>query len=166
MPCRTGKYHETGNQRKSSDESVATVSEDGVVSAVAAGTATISAIAADNEEVTAQCLVTVGHRYGEPVVIKYANCSETGKAVEVCGGCGESREIILPIDSDAHVWGEDYVIDREASEDEEGQKSIHCTLCDAINPESIITIPKVTPGADGDTCSNDRTDGDTDSETE
>ena len=130
---------------KSSDESVATVSEDGVVNAVAAGTATISAIAADNEEVTAQCLVTVGHRYGEPVVIKYANCSETGKAVEVCGGCGESREIILPIDSDAHVWGEDYVIDREASEDEEGQKSIHCTLCDAINPESIITIPKVTP---------------------
>ena len=130
---------------KSSDESVATVSEDGVVSAVAAGTATISAIAADNEEVTAQCLVTVGHRYGEPVVIKYANCSETGRAVEVCGGCGESREVILPIDPDAHVWGEDYVIDREASEDEEGQKSIHCTLCDAINPESIIMIPKVTP---------------------
>lgn len=130
---------------KSSDESVAIVSEDGVISAVAAGTATISAIAADNEEVTAQCLVTVGHSYGEPVVIKYANCSETGKAVEVCGGCGESREIILPIDSDAHVWGEDYVIDREASEDEEGQKSIHCTLCDAINPESIIMIPKVTP---------------------
>ncbi len=130
---------------KSSDESVAIVSEDGVISAVAAGTATISAIAADNEEVTAQCLVTVGHSYGEPIVIKYANCSETGKAVEVCGGCGESREIILPIDSDAHVWGEDYVIDREASEDEEGQKSIHCTLCDAINPESIIMIPKVTP---------------------
>lgn len=130
---------------KSSDESVAIVSEDGVISAVAAGTATISAIAADNEEVTAQCLVTVGHSYGEPIVIKYANCSETGKAVEVCGGCGESREIILPIDSDAHVWGEEYVIDREASEDEEGQKSIHCTLCDAINPESIIMIPKVTP---------------------
>lgn len=130
---------------KSSDESVAIVSEDGVISAVAAGTATISAIAADNEEVTAQCLVTVGHSYGEPIVIKYANCSETGKAVEVCGGCGESREIILPIDPDAHVWGEDYVIDREASEDEEGQKSIHCTLCDAINPDSIITIPKVTP---------------------
>ena len=130
---------------KSSDESVAIVSEDGVISAVAAGTATISAIAADNEEVTAQCLVTVGHRYGEPVVIKYANCSETGRAVEVCGGCGESREVILPIDPDAHVWGEDYVIDREASEDEEGQKSIHCTLCDAINPESIIMIPKVTP---------------------
>ena len=130
---------------KSSDESVAIVSEDGVISAVAVGTATISAIAADNEEVTAQCLVTVGHSYGEPIVIKYANCSETGKAVEVCGGCGESREIILPIDSDAHVWGEDYVIDREASEDEEGQKSIHCTLCDAINPESIIMIPKVTP---------------------
>ena len=130
---------------KSSDESVATVSEDGVVSVVAAGTATISAIAADNEEVTAQCLVTVGHRYGEPVVIKYANCSETGKAVEVCGGCGESREVILPIDPDAHVWGEEYVIDREASEDKEGQKSIHCTLCNAINPESIIMIPKVTP---------------------
>ena len=130
---------------KSSDESVAIVSEDGVISAVAAGTATISAIAADNEEVTAQCLVTVGHSYGEPIVIKYANCSETGRAVEVCGGCGESREIILPIDSDAHVWGEDYVIDREASEDEEGQKSIHCNLCDAINPESIIMIPKVTP---------------------
>ena len=130
---------------KSSDESVATVSEDGVVSAVAAGTATISAIAADNEEVTAQCLVTVGHSYGEPVMIKHANCSETGKAVEVCGGCDESREIILPVDPDAHVWGEDYVVDREASEEEEGQKSIHCTLCDAINPESIITIPKVTP---------------------
>ena len=151
---------------KSSDESVAIVSEDGVISAVAAGTATISAIAADNEEVTAQCLVTVGHSYGEPIVIKYANCSETGKAVEVCGGCGESREIILPIDSDAHVWGEDYVIDREASEDEEGQKSIHCTLCDAINPESIIMIPKRNAGTDRDTCSNDRTDGDTDSETE
>ena len=132
---------------KSSDESVATVSEDGVVSTVAAGTATISAIAADNEEVTAQCLVTVGHSYGEPVVIKHANCSETGKAVEVCGGCDESREIILPVDPDAHVWGEDYVVDREASEDEEGQKSIHCTLCDAINPESIIMIPRVTPTA-------------------
>ena len=41
----------------------------------------------------------------------------------------------------SHTWNEDYTIDWEPTCTEEGSKSIHCSVCDAINEESITAIP-------------------------
>lgn len=45
-------------------------------------------------------------------------------------------------DKHEHTWGDTYILDREATCEREGQKSIHCTACDGINGETIISIPK------------------------
>ena len=83
---------------KSSDTSIATVSADGTVTAISAGTATITATAKDGSGVSASCTLTVthgkmvqtpnkiqatGHSYGEPVW----NWSEDGKTCTVTFTC-------------------------------------------------------------------------------
>ena len=40
-----------------------------------------------------------------------------------------------------HTWESDYTTDKEATCTEEGQKSIHCSVCDEIKPDSIEKIP-------------------------
>ena len=133
-----------GIRWRSLDESVAKVSQRGVVTAVKAGVVTISAIAVDDENVTAECRVRVEHDYVEPVIVKRPNCSEQGLAVTTCKVCDDTIEATLDKEPNQHIWGESYIIDKEPTETEEGQKSLHCSLCDTINPESITVIPKVT----------------------
>lgn len=62
----------------SSDEDVATVDENGVVTAVAAGTATIMATSNENDEITASCVVTVVAEIDETTVTGNLNNSTTG----------------------------------------------------------------------------------------
>ena len=42
-----------------------------------------------------------------------------------------------------HVWKTEYTIDKEATVDSEGMKSIHCDLCDAVQEGSEVVIPKL-----------------------
>lgn len=98
------------------------------------------------------------HCKADTVEAKAATCTEAGwKEVGVCEVCGEhysypTDENVIP--ATGHTWSEDYVVDKEATCTEAGEKSKHCTVCDA--KEDVQVIPatghkfsawKVTTGA-------------------
>lgn len=86
---------------------------------------------------------TVVHCKADTVEAKVATCTEDGwKEVGVCEVCGEhysypTDENKLP--ATGHTWSEDYVVDKEATCSETGEKSKHCTVCDA--KEDVQEIP-------------------------
>lgn len=86
---------------------------------------------------------TVVHCKADAVEAKEATCTEAGwKEVGVCEVCGEHYS--YPTDENAipatgHTWSEDYVVDKEATCIEAGEKSKHCTVCDA--KEDVQEIP-------------------------
>ena len=150
----------------SSDEKVATVDENGKVTAVGAGEATVTATAGD---VSATCTITVAHDMKaatctEPATCKRGcgytegealghdykyettkepTCTEKGEYRKYCAnGCGE--EEISEIEALGHEWGEWKVV-KEASYTEEGSKKRVCE-----NDESHVeteTIAKLVPTA-------------------
>lgn len=83
------------------------------------------------------------HCKGDAVEAKDATCTDAGwKEVGVCEVCGEHYS--YPTDENAipatgHTWSEDYVVDKEATCTEAGEKSKHCTVCDA--KEDVQEIP-------------------------
>lgn len=83
------------------------------------------------------------HCKADTVEAKAATCTEAGwKEVGVCEVCGEHYS--YPTDENAipatgHTWSEDYVVDKEATCTEAGEKSKHCTICDA--KEDVQEIP-------------------------
>lgn len=86
---------------------------------------------------------TVVHCKADAVEAKAATCTEDGwKEVGVCEVCGEHYS--YPTDENkllatGHTWSEDYVVDKEATCTEAGEKSKHCTVCDA--KEDVQEIP-------------------------
>lgn len=74
---------------------------------------------------------TVVHCKADAVEAKDATCTEDGwKEVGVCEVCGvhysyPTDENKLP--ATGHAWSEDYVVDKEATCTEAGEKSKHCT---------------------------------------
>ena len=155
---------------------VATVDENGKVTAVANGTAAITVTTEDGNK-TDSCVVTVeipepGHVHDDPlkkVEEKPATCTQEGnKAYYVCESCGtwfedaagekpitDHDSVILPktehtpsdwkADADNH-WKEctectetitgslsahsfEWIIDREATETEDGSKHEECSIC-------------------------------------
>ena len=86
---------------------------------------------------------TVVHCKADAVEAKDATCTEDGwKEVGICEVCGEhysypTDENVIP--ATGHTWSEDYVVDKEATCTEAGEKSKHCTICDA--KEDVQEIP-------------------------
>lgn len=86
---------------------------------------------------------TIVHCKGDTVEAKDATCTESGwKEVGVCEVCGEhysypTEENAIP--ATGHTWSEDYVVDKAATCTEAGEKSKHCTVCDA--KEDVQEIP-------------------------
>ena len=75
---------------ESSDTDIATVDDDGTVTAVSAGKATIIATAADGSGVSASCEVTVTHGNMVQTPKKDATCTAYGtKGYWTCGICGK-----------------------------------------------------------------------------
>ncbi|MDM8203318.1 Ig-like domain-containing protein [Faecalicoccus acidiformans] len=75
---------------KSSDTSIATVSEDGTVTAISAGNATITATAADGSGKSASCSVTVTHGDMVHTPKKDATCTADGnEEYWTCETCGK-----------------------------------------------------------------------------
>ena len=75
---------------ESSDTDIATVSEDGTVTAVSAGSATITATAADGSGASASCKVTVTHGDMVQTPKKDATCTAYGtEGYWTCGICGK-----------------------------------------------------------------------------
>ena len=83
------------------------------------------------------------HCKSDTVEAKTATCTEDGwQEVGVCDVCGDhysypTDENKLP--ATGHTWSEDYVVDKEATCTEAGEKSKHCTICDA--KEDVQEIP-------------------------
>ena len=75
---------------ESSDTSIATVSEDGTVTAISAGNATITATAKDGSGVSASCTLTVTHGKTVHIPKKDATCTEYGnEEYWICENCGK-----------------------------------------------------------------------------
>lgn len=102
---------------ESSDTDIATVSENGTVTAVSAGTATIIATAADGSGARASCEVTVTHGDMVQTPKKDATCTADGtEGYWTCGICGKHfkdeggtvpttpEENVIP--KTGHDWGE------------------------------------------------------------
>ncbi len=78
-----------------------------------------------------------------------ATCTSTGTAAyQVCNTCqekcdalgGKYETIILPVDPDNHVW-DDGEVTTPATCTTEGEKTFHCTLCDAgVKTEAVEAL--------------------------
>lgn len=102
---------------KSSDTSIATVSADGTVTAISAGTATITATAKDGSGVSASCTLTVTHGKMVQTPKKDAACTVDGTeeywTCEICGKHFEDESGTIPttpeenkIQATGHSYGE------------------------------------------------------------
>lgn len=86
---------------------------------------------------------TIVHCKADAIESKDATCTENGwKEVGVCEVCGEhysypTEENAIP--ATGHTWSEDYVVDKAATCTGAGEKSKHCTVCDA--KEDVQEIP-------------------------
>lgn len=75
---------------ESSNTSIATVSADGTVTAISAGTATITVTAKDGSGVSASCTLTVTHGKMVHIPKKDATCTEYGnEEYWICENCGK-----------------------------------------------------------------------------
>ena len=102
---------------KSSDTSIATVSADGTVTAISAGTATITATAKDGSGVSASCTLTVTHGKMVQTPKKDATCTVDGTeeywTCEICGKHYKDESGTIPttpeenkIPATGHSYGE------------------------------------------------------------
>lgn len=113
---------------ESSDTSIATVSEDGTVTAISAGTATITATAQDGSEVSASCKLTVKHGNMILTPQKDATCTEEGNAEYwTCKTCGK-------IFSDAEGKTEISLADTVIPTTSHNYKDGKCTVCGDTDP--------------------------------
>lgn len=66
-------------------------------------------------------------------------CTGLGKKVSYCS-CGAQK--VETVDATNHQWDADPTVDFKATCTTKGQQSIHCSVCDIINQESITEIPE------------------------
>ncbi len=93
-----------------------------------------------NEVLVAQTVVdALGHNY-ESEITTAPTCTDEGVMTYTCTTC--SHSYTEAISANGHTWNEAYTVDSKASCDANGQKSIHCSVCNAINGESVVVIAK------------------------
>ena len=85
---------------------------------------------------------TCEHVYGEWIVTKAATCTEAGSREKTCTRCG--NKVIEEIPAAGHKWNSDYTVDRKPTGTAEGSRSKHCSVCNAINPSTVQSIPRLT----------------------
>lgn len=75
---------------------------------------------------------------------------QASHTVEAADASGNKTTYTITVNR-GHTWEEDYTIDKNPTETESGSKSIHCSICDVIKEDSIITIPATGSGDGGNT---------------
>ena len=93
------------------------------------------------KEGSARAIEKAAHTYGSWKTVKPATCTESGKIEKACTVCG--HKVTEEISANGHTWNKDYTIDKEPTYTEEGSRSIHCSVCDAIRKGSSVSIPKL-----------------------
>ena len=142
---------------KSSDTSIATVSADGTVTAISAGTATITATAKDGSGVSASCTLTVTHGKMIQTPKKDATCTVDGTeeywTCEICGKHYKDESGTIPttpeenkIPATGHSYGEPVW-----NWSEDGKTCTVTFTCEKDEthketPKVIVTSAEKTPG--------------------
>lgn len=86
--------------------------------------------------------IPITHEYGEAIVIKDPTCTEPGLKEMECQLCHAIGYEEIP--ALGHTWDTEYTVDKAPTYAAEGSKSKHCLVCDAIDPDSVVSIPKLT----------------------
>ena len=92
------------------------------------------------DESTVRVILVKDHSYGDWMIMREPSCEENGGREKVCEYCGDRIQEEFP--ALGHIWNEEYTVDKEATCTEEGSESIHCSVCEGIDEESIHVIPK------------------------
>lgn len=79
----------------------------------------------------------LAHIYGEWKVTKQPGCETTGIRSRFCACGDENTETIAKT---GHKWEKEYSLDVETTCEQDGQKSYHCEICDAVNKDSVVII--------------------------
>lgn len=158
---------------ESEDEKVVTYA-DGTITAVGEGKAVVTAIVTANEDVPGYGGLVMEYSTAVEVTkdappahvhdlkktdrveptctsegnIEYWYCADCGKYFRDAEGTLEisKEETVLPMAE--HEWEEDYTIDKEATETEDGSKSIHCKNCTAKKDVQVIPATGKPGGGD------------------
>lgn len=114
---------------KSSNNKVATVTDNGMVKGIENGKVVISAQTMDGSKKVAKCTVTVtGHNFGEWTVSVAPTCQDEGVETRVCKSCKKIQERTL--DTVDHNWQKFYTVDEEPTCTDIGVAYIYCDDCD------------------------------------
>lgn len=87
-------------------------------------------------------VVEKNHDYTNWVLISNPSCTEAGLMQRECKNC--KQKDTASISALGHKWNEKYTIDRKATYAKKGSKSIHCSVCNAIKEDSVVSLPKLT----------------------
>ena len=88
---------------------------------------------------TVRSIPAKGHAYSNWKVTKNATCTTEGSKEKVCANCGD--KVTETIKAKGHKWNSTYTVDKEAKCKEDGEESIHCSVCNAINTSTVRSIP-------------------------
>ena len=99
------------------------------------------------KEGSARTIEKLAHTYGEWEIVKEAKCTEAGSRKKVCADCGD--EVTEEIPAKGHTWNTEFTIDKEPTDKEEGSKSIHCSVCNAVKEGSEVIIPMLAKDLSG-----------------
>lgn len=114
---------------KSSNTKVATVTDNGLITAVENGKTVIFATTMDGSNKVAKCTVkVVGHNFGEWTVTEEPTCQDEGVETRVCKSCKKIQERTL--DTVDHNWQKFYTVDEEPTCTDIGVAYIYCDDCD------------------------------------
>ena len=128
------------------NEDVATVDENGLITAHKAGYAYIRVTCATNCKVMTYCIVQVhscqgDHNFGEYEVITPATCEEAGVEKRVCQVCDFEETRAIP--AIGHSFSE-WVVAEEATETTDGRQERTCETCGHTESE-VIPMTGVNP---------------------
>lgn len=131
----------------SSNPAVAAVDDAGEVTAVAAGSAEITAKTENGK--TASCRVTVSatecmHEYGDWNTYPAATCQKPGSKSRVCGICGQKETVTIP--AAGHSYSE-VKITKKPNCQQEGEQARVCTECGDKTDLAVIGVTEHTYGA-------------------
>ena len=76
--------------------------------------------------------------FGE--IVKQRTCIEEGIKIYTCQSCNkqDTKKIAVA----GHKWNREYTIDKKASCNQQGQKSVHCSVCGQIKEGSVQILEK------------------------
>ena len=118
------------------------VAEPSAISTNTVGNYNVTYTVTDSNGIVASktIIVTVKeHNWDSGYITTGATCIAEGEMLFTCVDCGRTRTEVIP--AKGHVWSEEYTVDKEATCTEEGSKSIHCSVCGAIDEATVTVIP-------------------------